>query len=94
MFEIAYSKDSITNQIINVRMVFKTEDNSIIDSMLDCIRDLIKENNLNEVYLSRGKYRGKSVIQAATAKKDMAIERTEKIIAPCFERRIIWILWN
>lgn len=33
--------------------------------------------------------------QTAIKKNKMITQkRTEKIIAPCFERRIIWILWN
>lgn len=79
-FNITYSKDLKTNQILNVRMVFNISDDKIINSIFDNIESYIKNNNLNGIHLTRGIYKNKSVIQLGTATKDIAIERTEKLI--------------
>ena len=79
-FDITYSKDSKTNQILNVRMVFNTHDDRIINSIFDNIDKYIVNNGLNSIHLTRGIYKNNSVIQIGNATKDKAIERTEKII--------------
>ncbi len=79
-FNITYSKDLKTNQILNVRMVFNTHDNGIINSIFDNINKYILSNGLNSIHLTRGVYKNNCVIQIGTATKDKAIERTEKII--------------
>lgn len=79
-FDITYSKDLKTNQILNVRMVFNTHDDGIINSIFDNIDKYIINNGLNSIHLTRGVYKNNSVIQIGTATKDKAIERTEKII--------------
>ena len=79
-FDITYSKDLKTNQILNVRMVFNTNNDGIINSIFDNIDKYIRNNGLNGVHLTRGVYKRNSVIQIGTATKDQAIERTEKII--------------
>ena len=79
-FDITYSRDLKTNKILNVRMVFNTDENKIINSIFDSIEKYIIDNNLSDIHLTRGIYKSKSVIQIGTATKDKAIERTEKII--------------
>ncbi len=79
-FDITYSKDLKTNQILNVRMVFNTHDDGIINSIFDNIDKYITNNGLNSIHLTRGIYKNNYVIQIGTATKDRAIERTEKII--------------
>ncbi len=79
-FDITYSKDLKTNQILNVRMVFNTHTDGIINSIFDNIDKYIISNGLNGIHLTRGIYKNNSVIQIGTATKDRAIERAEKII--------------
>lgn len=79
-FNITYSKDLKTNQILNVRMVFNTHNDGIINSIFDNIDKYIINNGLNSIHLTRGVYKNNFVIQIGTATKDKAIERTEKII--------------
>lgn len=79
-FNITYSKDLKTNQILNIRMVFNTHDDGIINSIFDNIDKYIINNGLNSIHLTRGVYKNNCVIQIGTAAKDKAIERTEKII--------------
>lgn len=79
-FDITYSKDLKTNKNLNVRMVFNTHNDGIINSVFDNIEKYIINNGLNNVHLTRGVYKNNYVIQVGTATKDKAIERTEKII--------------
>lgn len=79
-FDITYSKDLKTNQILNVRMVFNINNEKIINSIFDNIKNYIINNNLNGIHLTRGLYKSNAVIQIGTATKDQAIERAEKII--------------
>lgn len=79
-FNITYSKDLKTNQILNVRMVFNTHNDGIINSIFDNIDKYIINNGLNSIHLTRGVYKNNFVIQIGTATKDKAIEKTEKII--------------
>ena len=79
-FDITYSKDLKTNQILNIRMVFNTDNDEIINSTFDKVDKYIINNGLKCIHLTRGVYKSNSVIQIGTATKDQAIERTEKII--------------
>ena len=79
-FDVTYSKDLKTNQILNVRMVFNTNNDVIINSIFDNLKKYITNKGLNGIHLTRGIYKNNSVIQIGTATKDQAIERTEKII--------------
>lgn len=79
-FDITYSKDLKTNQILNIRMVFNIHDDEIINSIFDNIDRYVINNGLNSIHLTRGVYKNNSVIQIGTATKNQAIERTEKII--------------
>lgn len=79
-FMITYSRDLKNNNIINIRMVFNTNNDKIINSIFDGVNDYIANKGFNGIYLTRGIYENKSVIQIGTATKDKAIERAEKII--------------
>ena len=80
LFDITYSYDFKTKQILNVRMVFNTNNNDIINLIFDNIESYISDNALNGIHLTRGVYKNYPVIQIGTATKDKAIERTEFII--------------
>ena len=80
IFRITYSKDLKTDAIINIRIVFDTNNNEIIDLIFDSIERIIDKNNFEGLNLTRGIYKGQSVIQIGTATKDKAIERAEMII--------------
>lgn len=79
-FNVTYSKDLKTGQVLNIRMVFNTNDDRIINSIFDNIENYISNYDLRDIHLTRGIYKNNSVIQIGTATKDRAIERTEKII--------------
>lgn len=79
-FNIAYSKDLKTGTIINIRLVFNTNNSKIIGEIYTAIEKIINSNNFEEIHLTRGFYKDKSVIQIGTATKDKAIKRVEKII--------------
>lgn len=80
-FNVTYSKDLKTDTIINVRLVFNTKNNKIINLIFDNIKNFIIINNkIDGVHLTRGIYKDKSIIQVGVATKDKAIERVEKII--------------
>lgn len=79
-FNVTYSKDLKNNTIINIRMVFNTNNEDIINFMFDNITKFIKESEYENIHLTRGIYKDKSVIQIGTATKGQAIERAEKII--------------
>ena len=78
-FNITYSVDSKTNKIINIRLVFNNGNEKVADLILNDIANYIKNGGLC-VYLTRGIYKDKPVIQIGTATKDIAIERTERLI--------------
>lgn len=79
-FDITYSKDFKANKILNIRMVFNTHNDKIINSIFDSIDKCIISNSLDNIHLTRGIYQNNFVIQIGTALKDKAIEKTEKII--------------
>lgn len=77
---ISYSKDLQTNITINIRIVFETNNNELINAIFDIIENVIKENGVKSIYITREIYKDKNVIQLGTARKDIAIERVEQII--------------
>lgn len=79
-FDITYSNDFKTNEIINIRFVFNTDDVNIIDEYYNKILSVIHSNSFSSIKISRGFFKGKAVIQIGTTTKDIAIERTERII--------------
>ena len=78
-FDITYSYNSRNNDIINIRLVFKTDDDIIINEYYNKILNII-HSKYPCIKLTRGFFKGKPVIQIGTTTKDIAIERTEKII--------------
>lgn len=79
-FDIKYSRDFRTNTIINIRLVFKSQDFRIIEKIYSLLKEDIYNNKFEKINLTRGLYKNKSVIQIGTTTKDKAIERTEKLI--------------
>jgi len=79
-FNITYSKDLKNDEIINIRMVFNTNNDELIDSIFDSIENCITNGGFKGVHLTKGIYKDKTVIQVGAATKDKAIERVEKII--------------
>lgn len=80
IFDLNYSRDLKTQDILNIRMLFDIEDNKIVDMLFDNISDYIYNSNLKSINLTRGFYKDRNVIQIATTTKDKAIRRAEKII--------------
>lgn len=79
-FKVTYSKDMQTGTIINIRMIFNTNNDKIINSIFDSVEEFIAENRCGDIHLTRGFYKNNAVIQIGTATKDKAIERAERII--------------
>lgn len=79
-FDITYSNDSKTEAILNIRLVFNINEASIIGEYYNKILDIIHSNQYTCIKLTRGFFKDKAVIQIGTTTKDIAIERTEKII--------------
>lgn len=77
---ITYSKDLKNNKILNIRIVFNSINNDIINSIYDNIKKFIEKNNLNNIHITRGVYKDNIVLQIGTAKKNEAIIQAEKII--------------
>ena len=80
LFNITYSKDLKTAEIINIRIVFNTNEKKEINLVFDSIETFIQDNNFHGINLTRGMYKNKAVIQIGTTTKDKAIERVEEII--------------
>ena len=78
-FDITYSYNSRNNDIINIRLVFKINDDIIINEYYNKILNII-HSKCPCIKLTRGFFKGKPVIQIGTTTKDIAIERAEKII--------------
>lgn len=79
-FDITYSKDLKNGTIINIRLVFDTKNSKMIEKIYNEIDEMINLNHYEEIHLTRGVYKDKTVIQIGTATKDKAIKRVEKII--------------
>ena len=77
---VTYSKDLKNETLLNVRVVFKNNNETLISNIVDIIKDVIKDYNLTELVVTRGIYINNTVIQIGTSKKEKAIERAEKII--------------
>ena len=77
---ITYSKDLKDETIINIRIVFKTTNERIINYIFKTVEDTIKNNNYSSLYITRGVFENKIVLQIGTAKKSQAIEQAEMII--------------
>ena len=77
---VTYSKDLKNETLLNVRVVFKNNNETLISDIVDIIKDAIKDYNLTELVVTRGVYKNSTVIQIGTSRKEKAIERAEKII--------------
>lgn len=78
--DLTYSKDLKTNKIINLRLVFENASSEIADKIYNTIQNILVSDNLNSLFITRGFYKGKTVLQIGTAKKDDAIKKAEQII--------------
>ena len=79
-YKISYSKDSKNNAILNIRLVFDIKESKEVGIVFEALNNFIITKNYNDVHLTRGMYKSKSVIQIGTTKKNIAIEKTEKIL--------------
>ena len=78
--DITYSVDSKMNKILNVRLVFKNNNESQVKPIIDEINNLIEKTNYDNLVTTRGVFKGKIVIQVGVAKKDEALTVIEKLI--------------
>lgn len=78
--KVTYSKDIKDERLLNIRIVFESNNDKVITDIMDVIDDIIKSNDLKSLVITRGIYKDNTVIQIGTAKKEIAIERAEKII--------------
>lgn len=78
-FDLKFSKDLKDGTIINLRMVFNTRNEKIINEIYGILENQLKEE-YKELYVSRGMYKDLPVIQIGTSRKDKAIEKTEKLL--------------
>ena len=61
-------------------MVFKDNNDKLINSIFDIVKNIIEKNKLNSISITRGIYKDKSIIQLGTSTKDLASEKAEQII--------------
>lgn len=78
--KIAYSKDAVNNKILNVRFVLQDDKDDNVKIVMDFIKNVINDYNLNGLSITRGKYKESSVIQVGTTSKDIAIETAERLV--------------
>ena len=78
--KITYSKDMVNNKILNVRFVLQDDKDDSVKIVMDFIRNVINDYNLNDLSITRGKYKESSVIQVGTTSKDIAIETAERLV--------------
>lgn len=79
-FNVTYSKDLKTGTIINISMVFNTNNSNIVEKNYETIKEIISSNQFEKIHLTRGFYKDNSVIQIGTTTKDKAIKRVERVI--------------
>lgn len=79
-FNVTYSKDLKIGTIINIRMVFNTNNSNIVEKNYETIKEIISSNQFEKIHLTRGFYKDNSVIQIGTTTKDKAIKRVERVI--------------
>lgn len=78
--KISYSIDSQKNNIINIRLLILTKEETIINEVINTVDELIKESGNKNINLTIGMHRGQQILQIGTTKKSIAIEVTERII--------------
>lgn len=79
-FNVTYSKDLKTGTIINIRIVFNTNNSNIVEKNYEAIKEIISSKQFEKIHLTRGFYKDNSVIQIGTTTKDKAIKRVERVI--------------
>jgi len=79
-FEIKHSDDKKNKITINIRLLLNTNDESIINDLYDKINILLSTTKYRKFHVTRGVYESIPVLQIGMATKDIAIERTERII--------------
>lgn len=79
-FELKYSKDLKDGTIINLRLVFNTTNEEIVNKVYNLVEHQLMQENFKKLYISRGMYKDFPVIQIGTSRKDKAIEKTEKLL--------------
>ena len=77
---ITYSKDSQNNNIINIRLAIKTNNENIVNCLITLINNLLKDKAYKNLNLTLGLHEGKQILQIGTATKSLAVEVTERII--------------
>ena len=78
-FDLKFSKDLKDGTIINLRMVFNTKNEKIINEIYSILKNQLSEE-YKELFISRGMYKDLPVIQIGTSRKDKAIQKTEKLL--------------
>lgn len=78
--QITYSKDLQTNKIINIRLMLLADDHNIESKIIAIINKLINRTGSININLSKGHFRGHSILQIGTTIKGNAIKVTERII--------------
>lgn len=78
--KLTYSKDSKTNNIINIRLSILTNNEEINEEMIKIVNSLIRDSSNSNLNLTLGIHNGKQVLQIGTATKNKAIQIAEKMI--------------
>lgn len=78
--KITYSRDSVTNMIINIRIIVSSENQDVKRQMVQIINTIIANLKNKNINLTIGLHGNDQVFQIGTATKDKAIQVTEKII--------------
>ena len=78
--DMTYSEDSVNKRLLNVRFILLNDEKETVESLKGIINETIKNNKLYNLTITRGIYKGRTVIQIGTTKKDVAIEKAEKMV--------------
>lgn len=78
--DIGYSFDSVLNQIVNIRIVLKTCNTSIVNLVFELVITLLNKQNFSKLNVTVGIHKDQHVIQVGTILKNDAIKIVEKII--------------
>ena len=78
--KVTYSKDSVTNNIINIRVIILNNNVEINNEMIRIINSFIRDSKNTNLNLTIGMHNGKQVLQIGTATKDKAIKIAERMI--------------
>lgn len=78
--KITYSRDSVTDMIINIRIIVLSKNQNVKRQMFQIINTIIANLKNKNINLTIGLHGNDQVFQIGTATKDKAIQVTEKII--------------